>query len=46
MVRYQMHDWVICICSKSPFREQLWQTLTGLDKILQAHVGQTQISRV
>ena len=42
-----MHDSVICICSKSAFREKkLRQTLTDPDKILQSYVGRTQISRV
>jgi len=42
----QMHDSVICICSKSAFRELLRQTATDPDKILQVHVGWTPISCV
>jgi len=41
-----MHDSVICICSKSAFREKLRQTLTDPNNFLQAYVDRTQIWRV
>jgi len=41
-----MHDSVICICSKSAFREKLRQTLTDPNNFSQAYVDRSQIWRV